>query len=247
VISVRNLTKIYRAGETFVHALRGVTLDIAAGEFVSVVGPSGSGKSTLLHILGCLDKPSSGEYLLAGKDVSRLNDDQLSAIRNRTIGFVFQGFHLLEKTSALENVELPLLYGGKEVSAAERRKRAMDALAAVGLADRAAHHPNQLSGGQQQRVAIARALLNHPALLLADEPAGNLDSNTGLEIMDLFEELKEKHGVTIVLITHELQVAEYGSRTIAFKDGQVISDRPNRARRSARFELAGSTLPEEGV
>jgi putative ABC transport system ATP-binding protein len=247
VISVRNLTKIYRAGETFVHALRGITLDVAAGEFVTVVGPSGSGKSTLLHILGCLDKPSSGEYLLDGKDVSKLNDDQLSAIRNRTIGFVFQGFRLLEKTSALENVELPLLYGGREVSAAERRKRSMEALAAVGMADRAAHYPNQLSGGQQQRVAIARALLNRPALLLADEPAGNLDSSTGLEIMDLFEQLKEQHGVTIVLITHEPQVAEYGSRTIAFKDGQAVSDRPNRARRVARYELARSAPVEEGV
>ena len=221
-----------------VHALRGVSLDIRRGEFVSVVGPSGSGKSTFMHILGCLDTPTSGKYLLDGKDVSRLSDDQLSTIRNRQIGFVFQGFNLLARTSALENVELPLLYvvDGR-VSPAERRRRARAALAAVGLGDREDHHPSQLSGGQQQRVAIARALLNDPAILLADEPTGNLDSRTSLEVMDIFQRLKDERGITIVLITHEPQVAEYGSRIIRFKDGQVVSDQPNTSRRAAASEL----------
>ena len=245
VISVRKLSKVYQVGEIAVHALRGISLEIDAGEFVTVVGPSGSGKSTLMHILGCLDKPTSGEYLLEGKDVSKLSDDELSWIRNKQIGFVFQGFNLLARTSALENVELPLLYGGSDVSAAERRKRAMDALSAVGLADRAEHHPNQLSGGQQQRVAIARALLNHPAILMADEPTGNLDSRTSLEVMDIFQDLKEKRGITIVLITHEQQVAEYGSRIVSFKDGHIVSDRLNDARRVARFELADAPTEEQ--
>src|SRR5580693_3535775 len=209
VISVQNLVKTYHVGEVTVEALRGVSLDIDSGEFLAVIGPSGSGKSTLMHILGCLDQPTSGRYLLDGKDVSGLTDDELSRIRNQQIGFVFQGFNLLARTSALENVELPLLYSGGSVSPAERRKRAMDALATVGLADRATHHPNQLSGGQQQRVAIARALLNNPTILMADEPTGNLDSRTSLEVMDIFQALKEDRGITIVLITHEQQVAEY--------------------------------------
>jgi putative ABC transport system ATP-binding protein len=191
-----------------------------------------------MHILGCLDRPTSGEYWLENRDVSRLNDDDLSAIRNRQIGFVFQGFNLLARTSAVENVELPLLYGPAKIGAAERRKRASAALQAVGLADRAEHHPNQLSGGQQQRVAIARALLNNPSILFADEPTGNLDSRTSVEVMDIFQRLKDERGITIVLITHEQQVAEYGSRIIAFKDGQIVSDRANDRQRVAMGELA---------
>jgi putative ABC transport system ATP-binding protein len=238
LLRVRDLVKTYQVGDAAVRALRGVTLDIDAGEFVAVVGPSGSGKSTFMHILGCLDRPTSGEYWLDDRDVSRLNDDDLSTIRNAQIGFVFQGFNLLARTSAVENVELPLLYGAARVAAGERRRRALAALEAVGLADRAAHHPNQLSGGQQQRVAIARALLNNPSILFADEPTGNLDSRTSVEVMDIFQRLKHERGITIVLITHEQQVAEYGSRIIAFKDGQILSDRANQRQRMAMGELA---------
>jgi putative ABC transport system ATP-binding protein len=238
LLRVQDLVKTYQVGDVAVRALRGVTLDVAAGEFVAVVGPSGSGKSTFMHILGCLDRPTSGAYWLEDRDVSRLNDDELSAIRNRQIGFVFQGFNLLPRTSAVENVELPLLYATQKVSAADRRKRALAALDAVGLADRAEHHPNQLSGGQQQRVAIARALLNNPSMLFADEPTGNLDSRTSVEVMDIFQRLKEERGITIILITHEQQVAEYGSRIIAFKDGQIVSDQPNGKQRLAMGELA---------
>jgi putative ABC transport system ATP-binding protein len=238
VISVRNLTKTYQMGEVAVHALRSISLDITVGDFVTVVGPSGSGKSTLMHILGCLDLPTSGEYFLNGKDVSRLTDDEISAVRNSEIGFVFQGFNLLTRTTALENVELPLLYSKTPIPAAERRRRAMDALAAVGLESRHEHHTNQLSGGQQQRVAIARALLNNPSILLADEPTGNLDSRTSVEVMDIFQSLKETRGITIVLITHEHDVAAYGSRIIAFKDGLIVSDEVNEQRRTARGELA---------
>jgi putative ABC transport system ATP-binding protein len=237
LLRVRDLVKTYQVGDVAVRALRGVTLDIDAGEFVAVVGPSGSGKSTFMHILGCLDRPTSGEYWLEDRDVSRLNDDDLSTIRNGQIGFVFQGFNLLARTSAVENVELPLLYGAK-VPAAERRRRSLAALAAVGISDRAEHHPNQLSGGQQQRVAIARALLNNPSILFADEPTGNLDSRTSVEVMDIFQRLKHERGITIVLITHEQQVAEYGSRIIAFKDGQILSDRANDSQRLAMGELA---------
>jgi putative ABC transport system ATP-binding protein len=234
LISIRDVAKTYVVGDVRIEALRGVTLDVAACEFLSVVGPSGSGKSTLMHILGCLDSPTSGQYRLDGRDVSRLSDDELSAIRNRQIGFVFQGFNLLARTSALENVELPLLYATVgRLSPAERRRRALAALAEVGLSDRASHHPNQLSGGQQQRVAIARALLNNPSILLADEPTGNLDSRTSLEVMDLFQRLQDERGITIVLITHEQQIAEYGSRIIRFKDGSIVSDRPNVARRGS--------------
>jgi putative ABC transport system ATP-binding protein len=238
LLRVRDLVKTYQVGDAAVRALRGVTLDIDAGEFVAVVGPSGSGKSTFMHILGCLDRPTSGEYWLEDRDVSRLNDDDLSTIRNAQIGFVFQGFNLLARTSAVENVELPLLYGAAKVAAGERRRRALAALEAVGLADRAAHHPNQLSGGQQQRVAIARALLNNPSILFADEPTGNLDSRTSVEVMDIFQRLKHERGITIVLITHEPQVAEYGSRIIAFKDGQILSDGANQRQRMAMGELA---------
>lgn len=245
VISVRNLTKTYQMGETAVHALRSISLDIQPREFVSVIGPSGSGKSTLMHILGCLDQPTSGEYFLDGKNVARLSDDEVSAVRNNKIGFVFQGFNLLARTSALENVELPLLYSKTPVSAAERKKRAMAALTSVGLESRWEHHTNQLSGGQQQRVAIARALLNNPSILLADEPTGNLDSRTSIEVMDIFQSLKEERGITIVLITHELDVAAYGSRIISFKDGLIVSDQVNHERRTARGELDLSEVVEE--
>ncbi len=239
VISIRSLTKTYQMGDIAVHALRSVSLEILEGEFVSVIGPSGSGKSTLMHILGCLDQPTSGQYLLNGEDVSHLSDDEISRVRNRQIGFVFQGFNLLTRTSALENVELPLLYNSeKDVSASERKSRAMAALAAVGLQGREHHHPNQLSGGQQQRVAIARALLNNPSMLLADEPTGNLDTRTSVEVMNIFQKLKEERGITIVLITHEHDVAAYGSRIVQFKDGQIVSDEANEARRMAHGELA---------
>jgi putative ABC transport system ATP-binding protein len=241
LIAVQDLEKTYAMEGAPVHALRGVTLAIARGEFVAVVGPSGSGKSTFMHILGCLDRPTSGTFHLDGRDVSRLSDDELSTIRNRQIGFVFQGFNLLSRTSAVENVELPLLYAHQaKVAPADRRARALRALAAVGLADRAGHHPNQLSGGQQQRVAIARALLNDPAILLADEPTGNLDSRTSIEIMEIFQRLNVERGITIILITHEPQVAEYGSRIIRFTDGTVVSDQLNTSHRAAASELAAA-------
>jgi putative ABC transport system ATP-binding protein len=215
-----------------------VTLDINAGEFVALTGPSGSGKSTFMHILGCLDRPSSGRYLLEGRDIGGLGGDDLAGIRNRKIGFVFQGFNLLARTSALDNVELPLLYDATARAGAERRRRARAALAAVGLADRADHHPSQLSGGQQQRVAIARALVNNPSIVLADEPTGNLDSRTSVEVMDIFQRLNGEHGITIVLVTHESDIAEYGTRIIGFRDGRVVSDRAIARRRTARDELA---------
>jgi putative ABC transport system ATP-binding protein len=237
VISVRNLSKTYHVGDHSVHALRAISLDVEAGEFVAVIGPSGSGKSTLMHILGCLDQPTSGQYLLDGKDVSHLSDNEVSLVRNRQIGFVFQGFNLLTRTSALENVELPLLYGGANLSANERRRRAMEALTAVGLESRAEHHTNQLSGGQQQRVAIARALLNSPSILLADEPTGNLDSKTSVEVMEIFQSLQRERGITIVLITHEMDVAQYGSRIVSFRDGNIVSDSANERRRHASGEL----------
>jgi putative ABC transport system ATP-binding protein len=228
MITVRDLEKNYHVGDNIVRALRGVTLDIAAGEFVTVVGPSGSGKSTFMHILGCLDRPTRGQYLLNARDVSRLEPDELARVRNETIGFVFQGFNLLPRTTALENVELPLLYTRRgAVKASERRVRAERALDAVGLTDRAEHHPNQLSGGQQQRVAIARALVNEPALLLADEPTGNLDTSTSQEVMEVFARLRAERGLTIVVITHEREIAAWGTRTIDFRDGLVIGDRQN--------------------
>lgn len=230
LISLRDLKKTYKPGDNIVQALAGVSLDIAAGEFVAITGSSGSGKSTLMHILGCLDQPTEGHYLLDGKDVSTLPHGELAAIRNKQIGFVFQGFNLLPRTTAVENVEVPLLYARPVVPAAQRRERAMKALAAVGLADRFDHHPNQLSGGQQQRVAIARALVNEPSLILADEPTGNLDTKTSVEVMRILQELREKNAITIVLITHEPDIAAYSSRIIAMRDGVITSDRGNDAR-----------------
>jgi len=237
-ISVRDLTKVYIVGEVQVRALRGVSVDVESGEFVSVTGPSGSGKSTFMHILGCLDRPTSGRYFLDGKDVSRLSKNDLARIRNHQIGFVFQGFNLLARTSALENVELPLLYNGKSIRGSIRHKRAIDALAAVGLSDRAHHHPNQLSGGQQQRVAIARALINEPSILLADEPTGNLDTRTSIEVMDIFQKLNTERKITVLLITHEQDIAEYAARVIAFRDGKIRSDQPVLRRRVAAEEAA---------
>ena len=232
VISTRELTKIYDVGEVQVPALRGVSIDVAPGEFVALTGPSGSGKSTFMHLLGCLDLPTSGHYILNGKDVSTLGSRELARVRNQEIGFVFQGFNLLSRTSALENVELPLLYAG-HVPAAERRDRAIAALTSVGLGDRIDHHPNQLSGGQQQRVAIARALVNDPTLLLADEPTGNLDTKTSVEVMGIFQRLNIERGITIVLVTHEADIAEYGTRIITFRDGVVLNDSAIEHRRIA--------------
>ena len=223
VIATHELTKVYDVGEVQVPALRGVSLQVAGGEFVSLTGPSGSGKSTFMHLLGCLDRPTSGQYFLNEKDVSRLGSRELARVRNTQIGFVFQGFNLLSRTSALENVELPLLYAG-HTSAAERRTRATEALQSVGLGKRFHHYPNQLSGGQQQRVAIARALVNNPTLLLADEPTGNLDTKTSVEVMGIFQKLNIERGITIVLVTHESDIAEYGTRIITFRDGLVLSD-----------------------
>jgi putative ABC transport system ATP-binding protein len=222
LIDVRNVSKEYVMGENRIHALENVSLKISRGEFVSVMGPSGSGKSTLMNIIGCLDTPTEGCYLLDGQDVSRLGRDELARIRNRTIGFVFQGFNLLARTSALENVALPLLYGG--IRTEELNVLACEALATVGLADRAHHHPNQLSGGQQQRVTLARAIVNHAPVILADEPTGNLDSATGIEIMKLLVRLNRESGITIILVTLEREIAEYGRRLIVFRDGRVVSD-----------------------
>ena len=223
LIVTRDLAKSYELGGISVQALRGVSLTINGGEFVAVMGPSGSGKSTFMNLLGCLDNPSHGEYLLAGERVSGLDSDALAAIRNRRIGFVFQSFNLLPRTSALENIALPLLYCG--VPADERDKRAAARLAEVGLADRAHHHPAQLSGGQQQRVAIARALVNDPVLILADEPTGALDTLTSCEVMALLQQLNAR-GLTVVLVTHEHDIAEFASRVVSFRDGRVIEDRP---------------------
>jgi len=246
VISVRNLVKTYIVGEVEVRALRGVSIDVQEGEFVAVTGPSGSGKSTLMHILGCLDRPTSGQYILDGQDVSRMSKDQLAEVRNKKIGFVFQGFNLLSRTSALDNVELPLLYRSK-MKTSERRRLAMESLAAVGLDKRADHHPNQLSGGQQQRVAIARALINNPSILLADEPTGNLDTKTSIEVMGIFQRLNQERGITVVLITHEMDIAEYGTRMVTFRDGLVVADKSIGRRRIAQDELAALPEPAEAV
>ena len=238
VISVRNLTKTYVVGEVKVHALRGVSLDIEAGEFLAVTGPSGSGKSTFMHILGCLDRPTSGQYFLESRDVAQFSKNELAAVRNHKIGFVFQGFNLLARTTSLENVELPLLYNGRSGRASTRHKRAMAALESVGMKARSHHYPNQLSGGQQQRVAIARALINTPSIVLADEPTGNLDTRTSIEVMEIFQRLNEDHGITVLLITHEHDIAEYAKRVISFRDGKIVTDYRVDKRRVARAELA---------
>jgi putative ABC transport system ATP-binding protein len=231
LIRTLDLAKVYRVGDNEIHALAGVTVDIAQGESVAVMGPSGSGKSTFMNLLGCLDRPSSGEYLLAGQSVSGLPGDALAAARNRYIGFVFQNFNLLARTSALENVALPLVYAG--VAPEARRARALEMLERVGLAQRAGHLPQQLSGGQQQRVAIARALVTRPALILADEPTGALDSRTSLEIMALFQDLN-RQGITLLLVTHESDVARFSRRVLRFRDGRVIADEPQAAPEDAR-------------
>ena len=238
VIRIENLVKTYMLGEVEVHALRGVSVTVAPGEFVAVMGASGSGKSTFMNILGCLDKPTKGSYYLEGIDVSKLTRDELAAIRNRKIGFVFQGFNLLSRTTALENAELPLFYS--TVSPKLRKERAVNALNLVGLGERIHHHPNQLSGGQQQRVAIARSLVNDPSIILADEPTGNLDSRTSVEVMEIFQSLNAK-GITIVLVTHEPDIAQYSKRHVIFKDGKIRSDRMNENQKNATEVL--KTIP----
>jgi putative ABC transport system ATP-binding protein len=241
LIEIANLTKIYKLGDVTVHALRGVSLQIERGSFVAIMGPSGSGKSTVMNILGCLDKPTTGTYHLDGVNVSTLGRDQLAEIRNQKIGFVFQQFNLLARTSAVENVELPLLYSSRELK--DRHQKSMRALEWVGLAGRELHHPNQLSGGQQQRVAIARSLINDPQIILADEPTGALDSRTSVEIMALFQKLNRDSGMSIIVVTHEPDIAEYSNRIIRFKDGHLVSDEPVAQPRDAQLEL--ETLPVE--
>jgi putative ABC transport system ATP-binding protein len=236
VIQLQAIHKIYHTGEVDVHAVRGVSLGIAKGEFVALMGASGSGKSTMMNIIGCLDRPTEGKYLLDGIDVSQLSRDELADIRNQKLGFVFQGFNLLARTSALENVELPMLYTRQRLGGASQRERALKALDTVGLADRADHKPNQLSGGQQQRVAIARALSNEPSLLLADEPTGNLDTRTSIDIMGVFQKLNDL-GMTIVMVTHELDIAQYTKRMVVMRDGKMVGDTPVTKRLIAENEL----------
>ena len=236
VIKLEDIHRTYQTGEVQVMAVRGVSLEIDAGEFVALMGASGSGKSTMMNTVGCLDRPTSGKYFLDGIDVSQLNRNDLADIRNQKIGFVFQGFNLLARTSALENVELPMLYTRDHLFGGQMRERALKALETVGLGDRADHAPNQLSGGQQQRVAIARALANRPALLLADEPTGNLDSHTGVEIMGVFQRLNDQ-GITIVMVTHELDIAHYTKRMVVMRDGKVVGDTPVTNRLNAEVEL----------
>lgn len=236
IISVKSLVKTYKMGDVEVHALRGVNIDIGKEDFLAILGKSGSGKSTFMNIIGCLDVPTRGQYLLDGVDVSSLTKDQLASLRNHKIGFVFQSFNLLSRTSALENVELPLMYN-KKVTSREMRDRSLNALEAVGLADRAHHFPNQLSGGEQQRVAIARSLVNDPVVILADEPTGNLDTRTSLEVMGIFQKLNQK-GITIVIVTHEADIAAFTKRNITFRDGRIIRTIEVNKPRNAMEEMA---------
>jgi putative ABC transport system ATP-binding protein len=238
VVQIRDLHKIYESGEVPVHAVRGVSLDIQRGEFVALMGASGSGKSTLMNMLGCLDRPTRGSYLLDAIDVSRLDRNELADLRNQKLGFVFQGFNLLARTTALENVELPMLYGRqRRITSSEVKERALHCLDIVGLANRADHFPNQLSGGQQQRVAIARGLVNEPQVLLADEPTGNLDSRTSVDVMGVFQKLNDE-GITIVMVTHELDIARYCKRNLILRDGVIVRDEPARDRLIAADEMA---------
>jgi putative ABC transport system ATP-binding protein len=246
IIKLEDYRRTYRNGSLEVHAVRGVSLEIHAGEFVAVMGASGSGKSTMMNTIGCLDRPTGGRYRLDSVDVGGLNRDELADLRNRKLGFVFQGFNLLSRTSALENVELPILYSRPAVSAREQQRRALEALKTVGLADRSDHYPNQLSGGQQQRVAIARALVNQPRVLLADEPTGNLDTRTSIEVMGVFQALNDQ-GITIVMVTHELDIASFAKRKIVMRDGLVRTDEPVTQRLHAAEALAKLEAEQKAI
>ena len=246
VIKLADIHKVYHTGEVDVHAVRGISLEVFPGEFVALMGASGSGKSTLMNMIGCLDRPSGGNYLLDGIDVSTLDRDALADIRNEKIGFVFQGFNLLSRTSALENTEMPMLYNRHRIQSHEQRERALHALNLVGLGDRAGHHPNQLSGGQQQRVAIARALVNRPTLLLADEPTGNLDTQTSIEIMGVFQKLNDQ-GITLVMVTHELDVARFTKRMVVLRDGKIVTDEPVQNRLFAEKESLQLRAAQQAV
>jgi putative ABC transport system ATP-binding protein len=246
VIKLEDFRKTYRNGSMKVEAVRGVSLEIFPGEFVAIMGSSGSGKSTMMNTIGCLDRPSSGRYLLDGVDIGKLNRDALADLRNKKLGFVFQGFNLLSRTSAVENVELPMLYTRPSISAREQYRRAIEALTMVGLADRSDHHPNQLSGGQQQRVAIARGLVNQPKVLLADEPTGNLDTKTGIEVMGVFQSLNEK-GITIVMVTHELDIASFAKRKVVMRDGVILSDESVSNRSTSAEEQAKLEAEQKAI
>jgi putative ABC transport system ATP-binding protein len=246
IVKLESFSKTYQTGEVEVQAVKGVTLEVLPGEFVAIMGSSGSGKSTMMNTIGCLDRPTGGRYLLDGVEVGELDRDDLADLRNTKIGFVFQGFNLLSRTSALENVELPLLYNRSGMRGPEQRERALRALEQVGLADRADHHPSQLSGGQQQRVAIARALVNQPALLLADEPTGNLDSQTSIEIMSIFQDLNRR-GMTIIMVTHELDIARFTLRMVVMRDGRIVKDEPVRERFDAREEIEKLKIQHQEV
>ena len=245
LIRLSGIAKNYAMGDTVVHALRGVSITFSKGEFIAIMGASGSGKSTLMNILGCLDVPSAGEYIIDGEEAQKLTANRLAALRNRKMGFVFQAFNLLSRTTALENVELPLLYN-KDIGGHEVRRKALESLEWVGLKERAFHYSSQLSGGQQQRVAIARAIVNDPVILLADEPTGNLDSQMSMDIMAVFQRLN-RNGITVVMVTHEPDIAQYASRKVTFRDGSVMTDEPVQDRRNAEEELAARQLGEKAV